>query len=150
METFSALLALCAGNSPVTGEFTSQRPVTRSFDVFFYLHQNKRLSKQSRHRWFETPSHSLWRQCNGPCVAACANNPCEQSCATNANSVSSYTCSCYSGWTLQADGKSCLGEGWFGDNNHDDVTKRKYFPRYWPSVRGIQRSTVNSPHKGGR
>ena len=35
METFSALLALCAGNSPVTGEFPSQRPVTRSFYVFF-------------------------------------------------------------------------------------------------------------------
>ena len=34
-ETFSALLALCAGNSLVTGEFLSQRPVTRSFDVFF-------------------------------------------------------------------------------------------------------------------
>ena len=35
METFSALLALCAGNSPVSGEFPAQRPVTRSFDVFF-------------------------------------------------------------------------------------------------------------------
>ena len=34
METFSALLPLCAGNSPVTGEFPTQRPVTRSFDVF--------------------------------------------------------------------------------------------------------------------
>ena len=33
METFSALLAICAGNSPVTGEFSAQRPVTRSFDV---------------------------------------------------------------------------------------------------------------------
>ena len=33
METFSALLALCAGNSPVPGEFPTQRPVTRSFDV---------------------------------------------------------------------------------------------------------------------
>ena len=33
METFSALLALCAGNLPVTGELPSQRPVTRSFDV---------------------------------------------------------------------------------------------------------------------
>ena len=33
METFSALLAICAGNSPVPGEFTAQRPVTRSFDV---------------------------------------------------------------------------------------------------------------------
>ena len=34
METISALLALCAGNSPVPGEFLAQRPVTRSFDVF--------------------------------------------------------------------------------------------------------------------
>ena len=37
METFSALLAICAGNSPAPGEFPSQRPVTRSFDVFFDL-----------------------------------------------------------------------------------------------------------------
>ena len=64
METFSALLALCAGNSPVTGEFPSQRPVTRSFDVFFDMSQNKRRSKQSRRWWFETPSRSLWRHCN--------------------------------------------------------------------------------------
>ena len=53
METVSALLALCAGNSPVTGEFPSQRPVTRSFDVFFDLRLNKRLSKQSWSWWFE-------------------------------------------------------------------------------------------------
>ena len=46
METFSALLALSARNSSVTGEFPSQKPVTRSFDVFFDRHQNKRLSKQ--------------------------------------------------------------------------------------------------------
>ena len=37
METFSALLALCAGNSLVTGEFPAERLVTRSFDVFFDL-----------------------------------------------------------------------------------------------------------------
>ena len=43
METFSALLALCAGNSPVP----SQRPVTRSFDVLFDLRMNKRSNKQS-------------------------------------------------------------------------------------------------------
>ena len=46
METFSALLAICAGNSPVPGEFPTQRPVTRSFDVFFDLRLNKLLSKQ--------------------------------------------------------------------------------------------------------
>ena len=45
METFSALLALCAGSSPVTGEFPSQRPVTRSFDVSLICALNKRLSK---------------------------------------------------------------------------------------------------------
>ena len=64
METFSALLVICAGNSPVTGEFPAQRPVTRSFDVFFYLCLNKRLSKQWRGWWFETPSCPLWRHCN--------------------------------------------------------------------------------------
>ena len=46
METFSALLAVCAGNSQVPGEFTAQRPVTRSFDVSFDLRLNKRLGKQ--------------------------------------------------------------------------------------------------------
>ena len=35
LESFSALLALCAGNSPVTGEFPSQRPVTQGFDIFW-------------------------------------------------------------------------------------------------------------------
>ena len=44
METFSALLAICAGNSPVTGEFPTQRPVMRSFDVVFDLHLNKRVN----------------------------------------------------------------------------------------------------------
>ena len=43
IETFSALLAICAGNSPITGEFPAQRPVTWSFDVFFDLCLNKRL-----------------------------------------------------------------------------------------------------------
>ena len=65
IETFSTLLALGVGNSPVTGEFPSQRPVTRSFDVFFDLRLNKRLSKQSWGWWFEMPSCSLWRYCNG-------------------------------------------------------------------------------------
>ena len=41
METFSALQAFCAGNSPVAGEFPTQRPVMPSFDVFFDLHPNK-------------------------------------------------------------------------------------------------------------
>ena len=64
METFSALLAICAGNSPVHGEFPPQRPVTRSFDVFFDLRLNKRLIKHSWGWWFETLSCALWRHCN--------------------------------------------------------------------------------------
>ena len=61
METFSALLAICQGNSPVPGEFPAHRPVTRSFDVFFDLRLNKRLSEQSWGWRFETLSCPLWR-----------------------------------------------------------------------------------------
>ena len=60
----SALLAICAGNSPVPGEFTTKRPVTLSFDVFFDLRLSKRLSKQWWGWWFETLSCPLWRHCN--------------------------------------------------------------------------------------
>ena len=55
---------LLCGNSPVTGEFPTQRPAARSFDVFFDLHLYKRLSKQWWGWWFETPSRPLWRHCN--------------------------------------------------------------------------------------
>ena len=67
METFSALLAICAGNSPVSGEFLAQRPVTRSFDIFFDLRLNKWLSKQSWGWWFQTLSCPLWRHSNWWC-----------------------------------------------------------------------------------
>ena len=46
------------------GEFPTQRPVTRSFDVFFDLRLNNRLSKHSWGWWFETLSWSLWRHHN--------------------------------------------------------------------------------------
>ena len=55
---------------PLCGEITghpwipSQRPVARSFDVLFDLRLDKQLSEQSRRRWFETSSRSLWRYCN--------------------------------------------------------------------------------------
>ena len=58
METFPVLLATCVGNSPVTGEFPTQRPVTPSLDVFFDLCLNIRFSKQSWGCWFEMPTHS--------------------------------------------------------------------------------------------
>ena len=65
METFAALLAICSENSPVPGEFHTQRPVTWSFDVYFDLCLNKRLSKQSWGWWFETLSSTLWCHRNG-------------------------------------------------------------------------------------
>ena len=64
METFSTLLAIYAGNSLASGEFRTQRPVMRSFDIFFDLCLNKRLSKQSWGWWFETLSCPLWHHCN--------------------------------------------------------------------------------------
>ena len=48
----------------VTGEFPSQRPVTRSLNIFFDLHPNKPMDKQSWGWWFETPSRSSWRHYN--------------------------------------------------------------------------------------
>ena len=44
--------------------FPTQRPATRSFDVFIDLRLNTRLSKQSWDWWFGTPLCSLWRHCN--------------------------------------------------------------------------------------
>ena len=64
METFSALLAICAGTSPVIGEFPAKRPVAQSFEVFFDLRLNKRLSKQPWDWWIEAPSRPLWRHRN--------------------------------------------------------------------------------------
>ena len=55
---------LCAGNSPVPGEFPAQRPVTRSLDIFFDLRLNKQVSKQSWGWWFEMLSCPIWRHCN--------------------------------------------------------------------------------------
>ena len=60
---FRVIGPLC-GEFTGPGEFPAQRPGTRSFGVFFDLCLNKRLSKQPWGWWFETPSWSLWRQCN--------------------------------------------------------------------------------------
>ena len=58
METFAALLALCARNSPVTGEFPSQRPVTRRFEVFFGLRlKNGWVNNRDPVMWLWKPCH---------------------------------------------------------------------------------------------
>ena len=81
METFSLLLAIFAGHSPVSGQFDTQRPATRSLDVFFHQCPNKRLSKQSSGWWFKMNSPPLWRHSNVITVLAdtlthiCARSP---------------------------------------------------------------------------
>ena len=66
METFSALLAFCEWNLPVTGD--RWIPLTKASDAelwgFSYLRLNKLLSKQSRPWWFETPFYPVWRHYN--------------------------------------------------------------------------------------
>ena len=68
METFYALLALCAGNSLVTGEFPSQRSVTWSFDVYFDVSKHKMFNKQLNWQWFEM----LWHQVMGIKSSECS------------------------------------------------------------------------------
>ena len=65
MEICFALLAICAGNSPVPGDSPHKDQWRRALMFVFHLRPNKRLSKQWRGWWFETPSSPLWRHCKG-------------------------------------------------------------------------------------
>ena len=135
METFSALLALCAGNSPVTGEFPSQRPVTRSFNVFFDLHLDKRLSKQSWDWWFETPSSLLWRHCHGLCVRVdCVRVWIVCACGYHVITVTSK----WAQWRLKSQGSDYLL----------NRQRKQQSSASLAFVRGIHRWPVDSPHKG--
>ena len=71
-----SVTGLLCGEFTGPGEFPTQRPVTWSVDGFLDLRPNKRLSKQPGGWWFETPSWSLWRQCNGGfrCKHICVGN----------------------------------------------------------------------------
>ena len=113
------------------GEFPAQRPVTRSFDVFFHLRLNKRLSKQPWGWWFETAGWSLWRHRNG-----------NHKLRIDKQIVRS------SHWYISIILNSLNLATGLDSVFHDDVIKWKHFPRHWPFVRGIHRSPVNSPHKG--
>ena len=101
METFSALLAICAGNWPVPGEFPTQRPVTRSFDAYFDLRPNKRLSKQSWGWWFETQSRPLWRHRNYFMVAICITE-------STPRAVGHWRTRCLNGWCWSSSSRHVL------------------------------------------
>ena len=156
MDTFSSLLALCA---PVTGEFPAQSAVTRSFDVFFDLCPNKRLSKQSRGWWFETPSRPLWRHRNEDSKISGFTRTYAHVQFMSMRIVQvdrTLWCMFYKA----IDGRSKFCDKIIGGmcaygcvrlplliKLHDDVIKWRHFPRYWSFVPGIHRSPVNSPHK---
>ena len=132
---------LC-GEFTGTGEFPAQRPVTRSFDVFFG--PNNRLSKQPWGWWFETPSWSLWRQCNVPWKNWLSPAPTSQH----------YPIFTICHWPLrwrhnELDGVSdhqphdCLLNRLF-----ERRSKKKHQSSASPAfVRGIHRGPMNSPHK---
>ena len=124
------------------GEFPTQRPVTRSFDVFFDVGLNKWLSKQPWGWWFETPSWSLLRQCNVKHLDPIKIVDILQQIKTDQTVCIFHVAYCKCDFWLVVLSPSqtlCV---------YDDVIKRKHFPHYWPFVRGIHRSPVNSPHKG--
>ena len=133
METFSALLAICAGNSTASGEFPAQRPMTRSFDVFFDLCLNKWLTKQSWGWWFETPSRPLWvivmMHTFYVCFVFLVLADIGRNHVAAILQTTDFGKTHFLGRFLKT----------FA-SNHDDVIKWKHFPRYWPFVRGIHRS----------
>ena len=150
MENFPALLALCAGNSPVTGGFPSQRAVTRSFDVFFDLRLNKRLSKHSRCQWFETPSCSLWRHYNAFC--SCLNafikywcNYCEHLICRDRFLIQKHNSDVImSAMASQITSLTIVYSTLYSETyqrKHQNSTSLAF-------VRGIHRWPVDSPHKG--
>ena len=129
---------------PVTDEFPAQRPVTQSFNVFFYLRLNKRLSKQSWGWWFETPSRHY------EVIVITVGELRSALCTTR--SVPRHFLDVR--WMLQrylldvriTSNHPQLGYFYslFG------LTKKTHIKDsyYWPFKGGILRSPMDSPHKG--
>ena len=111
------------------GEFPTQRPVTLSFDVFFGLCLNKRLSKQPCGWWFETPSWSLWRHCNDSPTSEYNWRRCH----------ANWICSRQIFFMCSQENSRCFGLYW------KKIKYQSSAPLAF--VIGIQRWPVNSPHK---
>ena len=176
MEMLSALLALCEGNPSVTDGFPSQRVSDAGFEVF-YVNQNKRLCKQSSdmrghdaHCNVKVMSNGrqgkirYYGQCKSS-FAECICSPIHATpCEIDVNRFA-VKALCVVYWRMTQsvnmmakvnlfDHESCSSgmariHMWMQlIIEHDDVIKWKHFSRYWPFVRGIHRSPVNSPPKG--
>ena len=120
-----------------------RRPVTRSCDVFFDLHPNKWLSKQSLGWWFETPSRSLWCQCVGLMLTLSINSTEKQGVFWQKQLQLLLDIPNLDDMETE-DLEDALAAQLLP---HDDIIKWKHFPHYWPFVRGIHRSPVNSPQR---
>ena len=146
METYSALLAICTANSPVPGEFPSQRPVTRHFDVFFDLRLNKRLGKQSWGWWFETLSHPLWHQCNWltqTTMNRYVGYSRRQLLSTNEQSYTQYNDVIMSAMASQNTNLRIVYSTVYSGTDQRKHQSSESFAFVW----GINRWPVNSPHK---
>ena len=104
---------------------SAQKPVSRSFDVL--------MSIPSRRRWFETPSRSLWRDCNGGVSLVNTRVAAALGSFSGCQRFGIALCWRYPKWPTKS---------------HNDVIKWNYFSRYWLFVRGIHWSPVRSPPKG--
>ena len=147
---FSALLALYEGNPPVTGGFPSLRPVTRSFDVFFDMCLTKRLSKQSRRRWFETPSCLLWRHCNDGLLWF--QRECLGSWSSTGGCLWSSLPFFYSLWSSVAGacGVITIRNTAITVSTHVTVIIRKHFPCHWSLMRRIHTPPLDFLLTNGR
>ena len=148
METFSALLALCAGNSSVTGEFSSKRASNGGFGVFCDVSLNKRLNKQPSRWWFEIPVCSLWRYCNVSIISESTKYHLHviyhavtiySRCYHSFAAASSLKYECH--WKVFTKYFCMIHSAWW---RH----KMDTFSALLAFVRGSHRSPVNSPHKG--
>ena len=142
METFSALLASCAWNSPVPGEFPTQRPVTRNLDVFFDLRPNKRLSKQWWGWWFVTPSCPWWVIVMSNAIIVAGSSCCTR---VYLNKFKQYH---YNDVIMTTIASQITSLTVAYSTVYSDADQRKHqSSASLAFVRGIHRGPVNCPHK---
>ena len=151
---------LCAGNSPVTGEFPAQRASTRKMfpidDVIMWFIIGSLLGAVN-YKPLPTPlltqifvNPDLCRHMASLVhneLIAVALSRLTNSATTKKISCLLWSQQCACRWL--SNWATHLQVLWQPISvSYDDIIKWKHFPRYWPFVRGIHRSPVNSPHKG--
>ena len=169
-----ALLALCEEKPPMIMGTSHKGPIMRSFskswhhqDLLNLLGSWKFMEFHGRLSGWEATSD--WKHCQRPAQMSTAEDPSHKVIMSskykfykniffyhmkNNNQIRSQFCPCQDSSAVMTSAN--LWPNWIiriGSGTkeiHDDVIKWKSFPRYWPFVRGIHRSTVNSPHKGQR